>query len=215
MCRWFRCENGDPRVDLWTWVLLVDGHLWVLSSAQCSFLVFYVRKLAGSPCVNNHCIAGRCFFCWENFAITWFSRVTGRVSTVTSRSPLYRGLTMPPRRSNRPPRAPAEPAVNPAKRKRAQSTAEEVEKDLTPRRLSAVPQNRTPEPEEEDERSLLDPPVPPAGPPVQVIPQPSLAEVAGSKPRLTIHKMALVNFKSYAGRQEIGPFHKVSLLGHI
>lgn len=24
-----------------------------------------------------------------------------------------------------------------------------------------------------------------------------------------IHKMALVDFKSYAGRQEIGPFHKV------
>ena len=31
----------------------------------------------------------------------------------------------------------------------------------------------------------------------------------GPKKRLVIHKMALVNFKSYAGRQEIGPFHKV------
>ncbi|CAE6477337.1 unnamed protein product [Rhizoctonia solani] len=30
----------------------------------------------------------------------------------------------------------------------------------------------------------------------------------GPKKRLVIHKMALVNFKSYAGRQEIGPFHK-------
>ncbi|KAK9670903.1 Structural maintenance of chromosomes protein 4, partial [Basidiobolus ranarum] len=29
-----------------------------------------------------------------------------------------------------------------------------------------------------------------------------------SKPRLVIKKMALINFKSYAGRQEIGPFHK-------
>jgi structural maintenance of chromosome 4 len=28
------------------------------------------------------------------------------------------------------------------------------------------------------------------------------------KPRLVIHKMALVNFKSYKGRQVIGPFHK-------
>jgi structural maintenance of chromosome 4 len=28
------------------------------------------------------------------------------------------------------------------------------------------------------------------------------------KARLTIHKLVLVNFKSYAGRQEIGPFHK-------
>ena len=31
----------------------------------------------------------------------------------------------------------------------------------------------------------------------------------GPKKRLIIHKMALVDFKSYAGRQEIGPFHKV------
>ena len=27
-------------------------------------------------------------------------------------------------------------------------------------------------------------------------------------PRLVIEKMVLINFKSYAGRQEIGPFHK-------
>ena len=32
----------------------------------------------------------------------------------------------------------------------------------------------------------------------------------GPKSRLVIYKMALVNFKSYKGRQEIGPFHKVS-----
>lgn len=31
---------------------------------------------------------------------------------------------------------------------------------------------------------------------------------SGPKARLTIHKLVLVNFKSYAGRQEIGPFHK-------
>lgn len=29
------------------------------------------------------------------------------------------------------------------------------------------------------------------------------------KSRLVIHKLMLINFKSYAGRQEIGPFHKV------
>ena len=34
-------------------------------------------------------------------------------------------------------------------------------------------------------------------------------EPEGPRPRLVIHKIALVNFKSYAGRQEIGPFHKV------
>lgn len=38
----------------------------------------------------------------------------------------------------------------------------------------------------------------------------ALAE-QGPKKRLVIHKIVLVDFKSYAGRQEIGPFHKVSL----
>jgi len=45
----------------------------------------------------------------------------------------------------------------------------------------------------------------------QAIPLPMPEMPAGPskpKPRLTIHKLVLVNFKSYAGRQEIGPFHK-------
>jgi len=41
------------------------------------------------------------------------------------------------------------------------------------------------------------------------LPQAIPEEPTGPKSRLVIHKMALVNFKSYAGRQEIGPFHKV------
>lgn len=40
------------------------------------------------------------------------------------------------------------------------------------------------------------------------MPTPMPAAPAQPKPRLTIHKLVLVNFKSYAGRQEIGPFHK-------
>jgi structural maintenance of chromosome 4 len=31
-----------------------------------------------------------------------------------------------------------------------------------------------------------------------------------NKPRLAIKKMVLENFKSYAGAQHVGPFHKVS-----
>ncbi|KAJ7132829.1 RecF/RecN/SMC [Mycena crocata] len=42
----------------------------------------------------------------------------------------------------------------------------------------------------------------------QTLAQATVEEPAGPKSRLVIHKMALVNFKSYAGRQEIGPFHK-------
>lgn len=34
-------------------------------------------------------------------------------------------------------------------------------------------------------------------------------EPLGPKSRLVIYKLMLINFKSYAGRQEIGPFHKV------
>lgn len=62
------------------------------------------------------------------------------------------------------------------------------------------------EPPEEEEKSLFDPP-PMPGP--SSIPQVVGGEPQGPKPRLVIHKLALVNFKSYAGRQEIGPFHKV------
>jgi structural maintenance of chromosome 4 len=49
------------------------------------------------------------------------------------------------------------------------------------------------------------PQIPPAIP----LPMPEMpAGPSKPKPRLTIHKLVLVNFKSYAGRQEIGPFHK-------
>lgn len=35
---------------------------------------------------------------------------------------------------------------------------------------------------------------------------------SASRPRLVIKEMVLRNFKSYAGEQRIGPFHKVRLL---
>ncbi|KAF8971821.1 RecF/RecN/SMC N terminal domain-containing protein [Flammula alnicola] len=70
----------------------------------------------------------------------------------------------------------------------------------------AVNKEPTPEAEEEEEeRSLFDPPPMPAP---SSLPQTMPEEPTGPKSRLVIHKMALVNFKSYAGRQEIGPFHK-------
>ena len=36
-----------------------------------------------------------------------------------------------------------------------------------------------------------------------------------AKPRLFIREMVMKNFKSYAGEQRVGPFHKVSLLPPI
>lgn len=64
--------------------------------------------------------------------------------------------------------------------------------------------------EEEEEKSLFDPP-PMPGP--SSLPQVVPEEPTGPKSRLVIHKLALINFKSYAGRQEIGPFHKVTNIG--
>lgn len=61
--------------------------------------------------------------------------------------------------------------------------------------------------EEEEERSLFEP-VPMPAP--ESLPQPMPEQPSGPQARLVIHKIVLVNFKSYAGRQEIGPFHKVS-----
>lgn len=67
---------------------------------------------------------------------------------------------------------------------------------------------REPVVEEEDEKSLFEPP--PMPPPPSTVPPPP-EEPSGPKSRLMIHMMALVNFKSYAGRQVIGPFHKVRM----
>ena len=67
----------------------------------------------------------------------------------------------------------------------------------------------SPEEPFEEEHSLLDPPLSSA-PPMTSQAAPAPEEPSGPIPRLVIHKLVLVNFKSYAGRQEIGPFHKVS-----
>ncbi|KAF5370011.1 hypothetical protein D9758_001368 [Tetrapyrgos nigripes] len=71
------------------------------------------------------------------------------------------------------------------------------------------------EKEDEDEVEDLQKPtaseplsVPPASQSGQMQTQAIPEEPQGPKSRLVIHKLALVNFKSYAGRQEIGPFHK-------
>ncbi|KAH9973203.1 RecF/RecN/SMC N terminal domain-containing protein [Lactifluus volemus] len=50
----------------------------------------------------------------------------------------------------------------------------------------------------EEEKSLLD----------DLPTSPTKSKRVPPPPRLVIHKLVLVNFKSYAGRQEIGPFHK-------
>lgn len=80
--------------------------------------------------------------------------------------------------------------------------------------------NRTPRPTQkradpvaldEEENIVLETlETPSRRPPIILSPmKPEPEESKGPKPRLVIHKIVLVNFKSYAGRGEIGPFHKV------
>ena len=83
--------------------------------------------------------------------------------------------------------------------------------------LDEAPSFRTPRPKEkrvaapveldDEENIVLEPPTP-RPPPIFSPAKPTQLEDTGPKPRLVIYKLALVNFKSYAGRQEIGPFHK-------
>uniref|UniRef100_A0A060T4P0 Structural maintenance of chromosomes protein n=1 Tax=Blastobotrys adeninivorans TaxID=409370 RepID=A0A060T4P0_BLAAD len=58
-------------------------------------------------------------------------------------------------------------------------------------------------------RVTLNPPSPNGTPVVQLSPRKALFSEPPPAPkqRLVIHKLVLTNFKSYAGRQEIGPFH--------
>ncbi len=74
-------------------------------------------------------------------------------------------------------------AIGPA----TEQEEEEEEGDVTS--TQAAPASRP---------AFVPPPLPVAAPPAPT----------GPKTRLTIHKMVLQDFKSYAGRQEIGPFHK-------
>lgn len=84
--------------------------------------------------------------------------------------------------------------------------------------LNEAPSFRTPRPKEkrvaapvelDDEENIVLEPPNPRPPPIFSPAKPTQSEDTGPRPRLVIHKLALVNFKSYAGRQEIGPFHKV------
>ncbi|KAI0354668.1 RecF/RecN/SMC protein [Trametes cingulata] len=96
----------------------------------------------------------------------------------------------------------AEPTYQPEEDEEDEAEAEAVSAAV----LDGHEEEATESPVEEEEHSLLDPPLSsiPRQPSQSAIPE----EPQGPKPRLVIHKMALVNFKSYAGRQEIGPFHK-------
>ncbi|KAJ7589585.1 RecF/RecN/SMC [Mycena floridula] len=79
-----------------------------------------------------------------------------------------------------------------------------------PPKVKKVPAPSQPPVEEtgvasEEEISLFDPP--PMPPPMSQS-QAAAPEPKGPVKRLVIHQMALIDFKSYAGRQVIGPFHK-------
>nr|POE48786.1 structural maintenance of chromosomes protein 4 [Quercus suber] len=89
-----------------------------------------------------------------------------------------------------------------------------MESDLTPESIvDKLDQETTPRPAGNVESR--DPHVEPPklGKPVEIAIRPHAAEVVQlqesieAKPRMTITYLVLTNFKSYAGRQEVGPFH--------
>jgi structural maintenance of chromosome 4 len=82
--------------------------------------------------------------------------------------------------------------------------------DTSPSKRTPRPTQKRPEPVALDEEENIVLETPTRRPPIIFSPvKPEPEEDKGPKPRLVIHKIVLVNFKSYAGRQEIGPFHKV------
>ena len=91
-----------------------------------------------------------------------------------------------------------------------ENDADEAEKTITmdsPPELADIP---VPTPIRQHPNPFASPSRRPATPsrPAAFSSQPAPPPRSVPKPRLTIHKLVLVNFKSYAGRQEIGPFHK-------
>ncbi|PIL31300.1 hypothetical protein GSI_05998 [Ganoderma sinense ZZ0214-1] len=100
------------------------------------------------------------------------------------------------------PSAEAHPATQEESEEEEEEDAEEVTAVVLEEPAPATPASF-----DEEEHSLLDPPIStiPREVPQPLPPPP---EPEGPKARLVIHKMALINFKSYAGRQDIGPFHK-------
>ncbi|KIR56495.1 hypothetical protein I315_00669 [Cryptococcus gattii Ru294] len=103
---------------------------------------------------------------------------------------------------------------------------EEDDRSVTPRASEGAPEIRVEKADSDDndeastvgQKTPTKPPRSPSQKPLAPLkslhsPAPAPAQAphpsqSGPKPRLTIHKLVLVNFKSYAGRQEIGPFHK-------
>ncbi|KAI1790910.1 RecF/RecN/SMC protein [Ganoderma leucocontextum] len=102
---------------------------------------------------------------------------------------------------------PAQAASSEKRPTTGEESEEEEEEDAEKVTAAVLEEVVDAAPLDEEEHSLLDPPISPI-PREAPQPPPPPAEPEGPKPRLVIYKMALINFKSYAGRQDIGPFHK-------
>jgi structural maintenance of chromosome 4 len=143
--------------------------------------------------------------------------------TVSATPPVSKGKVTPPVSQSKAstPRASRVSAAAPAAAQEdSESEPDDLLADLPRTPLRGAPTPKRPHPATDDEGSgpadsspnmpsSVLPKTPGARPPMSTIATPAAAPVSNrSKPRLTIHKLVLVNFKSYAGRQEIGPFHK-------
>jgi structural maintenance of chromosome 4 len=88
--------------------------------------------------------------------------------------------------------------------------------DISPSKRTPRPTQKRPEPVALDAEENIVFRTPTRRPPIIFGPmKPEPEEDKGPKPRLVIYKIVLVNFKSYVGQQEIGPFHKVREFGSL
>lgn len=105
----------------------------------------------------------------------------------------------------------AKPSSSRSKTRVAGQDREEEEQDLdSDASETSFKEARTgtPEPTEASTAALSQPRTPSSNLLKQIATPARPAPPAGPVKRLVIHKMVLIDFKSYAGRQEIGPFHK-------
>ncbi|KAJ7901750.1 RecF/RecN/SMC [Mycena olivaceomarginata] len=101
----------------------------------------------------------------------------------------------------------SKPKAAPKSRSRASvaPSQPDVDEGSAPAAVAPTPIREEEEDDEEEGPLIFDPPPMPTA---SQMAQSAAEEPKGPKSRLVIHKLALINFKSYAGRQEIGPFHK-------
>lgn len=142
------------------------------------------------------------------------------ISSITildsSSTPLTPVNGTPKRQFNKPVSLPEEPSAAQVEQQKLATPEPEIvpaTPDASPKSAESSHSLKRPRSDSESsvEEDILPSPLRSQKPVSVIAPPPEKPENVGPTSRLVIHKLVLVDFKSYAGRQEIGPFHKVYL----